>query len=148
MPDPVKIEAGTEIGPVADVSGKPIPKTWTGCLVLFLRGVAAIAMLKGLFHWAIVCGFVGPRDGFIEMAAPVQAATVFFAVIDLVASVGLWLAAPWGAVVWLTSAVSMVVINVFFPQVYGAQMGLVVIEVVLVLAYLFLAIMAAREHPP
>jgi hypothetical protein len=148
MPDPVKIEAGAAIDPVADASGKPIPRTWTDWLVLFLRGVAAIAMLKGLFHWAIVCGFVGPRDGFIEMAAPVQAATVFFAVIDLVASVGLWLAAPWGAVVWLTSAVSMVVINVFFPQVYGAQMGLVIVEIVLVLAYLFLAIMAAREHPP
>lgn len=148
MPDPMKIEAHGDIEPVPDASGKPIPRTWTDWLVLFLRAMAGVAMLKGLYHWAVVCGFVGPRDGFIDMSAPAQTATVFFAIIDLVASVGLWLAAPWGAVVWLTSAVSMVVIDVFFPQVYGEQLVLVIAELVLVVAYLFLAIMAAREHPP
>ena len=38
-----------------------------------------------------------------------QTATVYFAVIELVAAVGLWLATPWGAVVWLTTVVSMAV---------------------------------------
>ena len=46
---------------------------------------------------------------------PWQTATVFFAVIDLVAAVGLWLAAAWGAVVWLTACVSMAAVEVFFP---------------------------------
>ena len=50
-------------------------------------------------------------------------ATVFFAVIDLVAAVGLWLAAAWGAVVWLTACVSMAAVEVFFPQVYGGRIG-------------------------
>jgi hypothetical protein len=148
MPDPIKIEARRDIEPVPDASGKPIPRDWTDWLVLFLRTMAVLAMLKGLYHWAVVCGFAGPRDGFIDMPTPAQTATVFFAIIDLVAAVGLWLAAPWGAVVWLTSSVSMVVIDVFFPQVYGEQIVVVVVEAVLILAYLFLAIMAAREHPP
>lgn len=148
MAEPVKVESRRDIEPVPDASGKPIPRDWTDWLVLFLRAMAVLAMLKGLYHWAVVCGFVGPRDAFIDMAMPTQTATVFFAVIDLVAAVGLWLAAPWGAVVWLTASVSMVVIDVFFPQVYGAQMMVVVVEFVLIVAYLFLAIMAAREHPP
>ena len=48
-----------------------------------------------------------------------QAATVFFAVIDLVAAVGLWLAAAWGAVIWLMAVASMLAVEIFFPQVFG-----------------------------
>jgi hypothetical protein len=148
MPDPMKIEVRGDIEPVPDVSGRPLPRAWTDWLVLFLRAMAVIVMLKGLYHWAVVCGFIGPRDGFVDMTDSAQAATVFFAIIDLVAAVGLWLAAPWGAVVWLTASVSMVVIDVFFPQVYGEQTILVIVEALLIAGYLFLAIMAAREHPP
>ena len=54
-----------------------------------------------------------------------QAATVFFAVIDLVAAVGLWLAAPWGAVVWLTSVISMAAVEALFPQIYGGRLWVV-----------------------
>jgi hypothetical protein len=64
-----------------------------------------------------------------------------------VAAIGLWLAAAWGAVVWLTSAVSMAAVEVLFPQVYGGRMIVVVIEGALLIAYLFLAIQSAREHP-
>lgn len=120
---------------------------WTERLVLFLRFMAAVSMLKGLYHWAVVCGFVGSRDGFLGLPTPTQTATVFFAVIDLVAAVGLWLAAPWGAVVWLTASVSMVVVDVFFPQVYGDQVAIVILELLVIAGYLFLAIQAAREQP-
>jgi len=66
---------------------------------------------------------------------------------DLVAAVGLWLAAAWGAVVWLTAAVSMAAVEVFFPQVYGGRMLVVAVEFLLLFGYLFLAIQSAREHP-
>ncbi len=80
-------------------------------------------------------------------AAPYQIATVFFAVIDLVAAVGLWLAAPWGAVVWLTSVISMAAVEILFPQVYGGSILVVLVEVSLLGGYLVLAMMAAREQP-
>jgi hypothetical protein len=128
-------------------SGKPRRGTWPERLVLFLRVMAGVSMMKGLFHWAIVCGFVGAPDGFLEEPLAWRTATVFFAVIDLIAAVGLWLAAAWGAVVWLTASVSMVVVNVFFPQVYGEQITVIVLELVLIGSYLFLAIQAAREQP-
>ena len=68
--------------------------------------------------------------------------------IDLVAAVGLWLAAAWGAVVWLTAV-----------RVDGGGRGVLPaglwrapdrswdVEAVLLFAYLFLAIQSAREHP-
>ena len=80
-------------------------------------------MVKGLYHWAVVCGMTGLDGGFEAQPLPWQTATVFFAVIDLVAAVGLWLAAAWGAVVWLTACVSMAAVEVIFPQVYGGRHG-------------------------
>jgi len=122
---------------------------WTERLVLFLRVMAALSLLKGLWHWAEVTGIVGSADGgFESRALSWQAATVFFAVIDLVAAVGLWLAAAWGAVVWLTAVVSMAAVEVLFPQVYGGRMIVVAIQGVMLLAYLGLAVLAARERPP
>jgi hypothetical protein len=120
---------------------------WTGRLVLFLRVMAVLSMAKGLYHWAVVSGVAGPLDGFEYQPTPWQTATVFFAVIDLVAAVGLWLAAAWGAVVWLTACVSMAAVEVFFPQVYGGRLIVVGIEGLLLFAYLALAIQSAREHP-
>ena len=65
-------------------------------LVMFLRVMAGLSMLKGLYHWAVVCGMTGLDGGFEAQPLPWQTATVFFAVIDLVAAVGLWLAARLG----------------------------------------------------
>ena len=124
------------------------PEQWAWRLVLYLRVMAGLSMIKGLFHWAVVCGIDAPSSvGFDGYATPYQSATVFFAVIDLVAAVGLWLAAPWGAVVWLTSLISMVAVELLFPQIYGGQMWVVGIELLALAAYFVLALLTAREQP-
>lgn len=122
---------------------------WTARLVLFLRVMAVISVAKGLYHWAQVTGFVGGEDEAFE-GQPLawQTATVYFAVIELVAAVGLWLATPWGAVVWLTTVVSMAVIELMFPAIYGGNLIVVGIEATMLTAYLILAWLAARERPP
>jgi hypothetical protein len=122
---------------------------WTRRLVLFLRIMAVVSILKGLYHWAQVTGFIGgEEDAFENQPMAWQAATVYFAVIELVAAVGLWLATPWGAVVWLTTVVSMAVIELMFPGIYGGSLVVVGGEALMLGAYLALAWMAARERPP
>jgi len=69
------------------------------------------------------------------------------AVIDLVAAVGLWLAAAWGAVIWLTAVASMLALEIFFPQVFGASLLFVALEGALLALYLWLALKSAQEHP-
>src|ERR1700761_3815228 len=121
----------------------------TGRLVLFLRVMAVISILKGLYHWAQVTGFTGgEEEAFENQPMAWQAATVYFAVIELVAAVGLWLATPWGAVVWLTTVVSMAVIELMFPGIYGGSLVVVGGEAFMLAGYLALAWMAARERPP
>jgi hypothetical protein len=121
---------------------------WTRWLILYVRALAVASMLKGLYHWALVVG-VGDRGDSTFELAPMswKAATIFFAIIDLVAAVGLWLAAVWGGVVWLTAASSMAAVEIVFPQIYGGQIWVVLLEVAAIAGYLGLAIMAARERP-
>jgi Family of unknown function (DUF6163) len=142
--DPIK-----ELAPV-QADAKQNEYLWTERLVLFLRVVAGISMFKGLFHWALVCGISVDSDFVFDSplhSVHWRTATVFFAIIDLVAAVGLWLAAPWGVVVWLTASVSMVAVAMFFPQVYGQQFAIVVAEIMMISGYLFLAVKSAGEQP-
>jgi Family of unknown function (DUF6163) len=123
-------------------------RKWSYRLVLFLRVMAIISLAKGLYHWAIICGISSPfPSGFDSYPTSYQVSTVFFAVIDPVAGVGLWLAAPWGAVLWLTAVISMAAVEALFPQIYGGSMLLVGAELVMLVVYLWLALMAAREQP-
>lgn len=127
---------------------QPPRAAWTRRLVLFLRVMAAVSLLKGMYHWALVLG-VGDGSGssFEAASMPWQAATVFFAVIDLVAAVGLWLAAAWGGVVWLTAAISMAAVEMLFPQVYGGRLWVAILEVVAIGIYSILQLKAGNERP-
>jgi hypothetical protein len=128
---------------------EPYENAWTRRLVLFLRVMAIVSIAKGLYHWAQVTGFVGgEEEAFENQTMAWQTATIYFAVIELVAAVGLWLATPWGAVVWLTTVVSMAVIELMFPGIYGGSLVVVAGEALMLAAYLALAWMAARERPP
>jgi uncharacterized membrane protein (DUF2068 family) len=88
-----------------------------------------------------------PGEGFETHSIAWQSATVFFAVIDLVAAVGLWLAAAWGAVIWLTSVVSMIALDIFFPQVFQSGLLFDLIEFAALVIYLWLALKSAQERP-
>jgi len=114
-------------------------KAWTRRLVFVLRIMPVVSVIKGLYHWAQVTGFLGgEEDAFENQPMAWQTATVYFAVIELVAAVGLWLATPWGAVVWLTTVVSMAVIELMFPAIYGGSLVVVGVE----------AAMLAAQHAP
>lgn len=121
---------------------------WTNRLVWFLRAMAAVSMIKGLYHWAVIIG-IGDGPGSTFETSPIawQAATMFFAVLDPVAGVGLWLAAAWGGVVWLTTTISMAAIELLFPQIFGGRIIMVIAELGAILAYVWLTLMAARERP-
>jgi len=134
--------------PVHERDGEEGASLWTRRLILFLRVMAGFAMLKGIFHWSRLLGIGTGGDLFEYHSIAWQTATVFFAVLDLVAAVGLWLAAAWGAVIWLMSIASMLALEVFFPQVFGASVFAGLLELGLLCLYLFLALKAAREHPP
>jgi hypothetical protein len=148
MNEPIITDDLKNLDPVHEHDGEDSVGLWTRRLVLFLRVMAGLSMIKGLYHWSRVCGIgVGQNEFFEAHSIAWQTATVFFAVIDLVAAVGLWLAAAWGAVIWLTAVASMLAVEMFFPQVYGRGFITVVLEGGLLGLYLWLAVKSAQEQP-
>ncbi len=147
MSEPFVNDNAQALEPVKETEGEPQVGRWTRRLVLFLRAMAAVSMLKGLYHWTRVCGIGVGSDLFEYQSIAWQATTIFFAVIDLVAAVGLWLAAAWGAVIWLMSVASMLAFEIFFPQVFGSGILIGLAEGALLAIYLWLALKSAKEHP-
>jgi uncharacterized membrane protein (DUF2068 family) len=148
MSDPMVTEEAQSLEPVQERSAEPAIGRWTWRLVMFLRAMAGVSMIKGLYHWSRVTGIgVSQDELFAYQSIAWQTATVFFAVIDLVAAVGLWLAAAWGAVIWLMSVASMLAVEIFFPRVFGAGLLTGLVEFTLLAIYLWLALKSAQEHP-
>ena len=117
-------------------------KPWQARLVLFQRVAGGFMIAKGLIHWAVL--FTGAA--FYALPVEARAATVFFAVIDLVAGVSLWLASTWGASVWLFAVASQGVAGLLLVQLTGFMVALTVFEIVLVTIYVVVRFMAYREQ--
>jgi hypothetical protein len=103
---------------------------WGMILVVFMRLMAALWLCQGLMEWASV---LLPADTVLEaLPGPAAAAVIFFAVVDLLAAVGLWLATPWGGALWLFAAISQIfsaltVRGAFAPNWIGVDVLLIVI---------------------
>jgi uncharacterized membrane protein (DUF2068 family) len=148
MSDPSPSDDVRSLEPLREHDVEASVGPWTRRLVVFLRVMAGLSMLKGLYHWSEVCGVgVVPKDAFVLHSVAWQIATVFFAVIDVVAAVGLWLAAAWGAVIWLAAVASMLAVEIFFPQVFDGGLLMTLFEATLLVIYLWLALKSAQEHP-
>lgn len=119
---------------------------WRLVLVWLLRLLSVIWIAKGLAAWAVILG-LGPdaHPPFESRLLSSQAITVYFAVIDLVAGVGLWLTSTWGGVLWLLAAVSQLLLGFFFPRILPLTPLLVGTYVALMMVY-FVATWAAENE--
>ena len=121
---------------------------WRLLLVWLLRLLSVVWIGKGLMHWMTILGLglvFEPGPAFETRPLTFQAITVYFAVFDLVAGVGLWLTATWGGVLWLLAAVSQLLLGFFFPHWLTLSPALIGTYVALMLAY-FLATWAAENQ--
>ncbi|MES2906275.1 MAG: DUF6163 family protein [Pseudomonadota bacterium] len=112
-------------------------------LVWFMRLLACMFFILGLRQWLIV---LDPwhDNAFINMQTPQQVSGGFFAVLDLVAAVGLWLVSSWGAVVWLVTALSDIVIHSFFPELAMTPRFMLIFHIGSMLMYVWLTVQIVR----
>jgi hypothetical protein len=123
----------------------PTAMRWSMILTWFMRIVAVLWILKGLSAWATIVGAT-PGVGFEGRSTGYQATLIYFAVIDLVAAVGLWMASSWGGVLWLLAVMSHLILAVFFPRIVLAGPTLIAFFFGLIVAYLVMSWLAAREQ--
>jgi hypothetical protein len=121
----------------------PNETRWGLLLVLFMRVVAGLWILQGLLQWHIVLTAQGAL--FEAIPTSTSVGIIFFAVMDLLAAVGMWLATPWGGVLWLLVTLSQVVVAVAVPSFFDGGLVVVILDVLLIGLYLFLTYEAGRE---
>lgn len=117
---------------------------WGFILVTMMRTVAALWFLLGIIYWLRI---IMPGEAPLD-ALPVDVAVVivFFAVANLAAAIGLWLAAPWGGVLWLIAAVAELAASWFMPAYIRGGPTIWLLYSALILAYLVFTWLAARER--
>jgi len=119
---------------------------WGTVLIWYMRTLAWVWVAKGLLNWAIILGALPMLGQFATMALPLQATIVAFACLDLLAAIGLWLAAAWGGAIWLLCAVVEAASPVLSPRAAAIGYGGALINIALVAGYFFLSWRAARER--
>jgi hypothetical protein len=119
---------------------------WSYVLTWFMRILAILWILKGLSAWAVILGIWIPGGAFEARGTGYQATIIYFAVIDLIAAVGLWMASTWGGVLWLLAVMSHLILASFFPRIVTASATTMVFFLVLVSAYLAVSWMSAQEE--
>jgi hypothetical protein len=117
---------------------------WGSILVVFMRVVAVAWMVQGLLQWRLP---LLDQAGFEAIPGYGAAALVFFAILDLVAAVGLWLAATWGGIIWLIAAIAQLATWFFLPGeiIVGGHLAMLA-NLVLILIYFVLNYRASIER--
>lgn len=114
---------------------------WNIVLVVFLRLVAMAWLGKGLLSWATIL-----TGGIEGRATTIQAIVIYFALIDVIAGVGLWLTATWGGVLWVLAITSYLILGTFFPRVVVLSEFTLISHVLLIAGYLTLSWLSAQER--
>ena len=137
--DPVPFESDAAIR-VGMTAREQFETRWGLILVIYMRILAALWILQGLREWSM---FMLPRDEVFDRLSTGQtSAVMYFAVFDLLAAVGLWLATPWGGVLWLFAAISQIFVAVTVDRVFTTAW--IAIDLVLIAVYFGLTWQASR----
>ncbi len=119
---------------------------WNFILVWFMRMLALMWIAKGLGYWAVILGADNAPTPFEGRTTGFQATTIYFAIIDLVAAVGLWLTSTWGGVLWLLAVMSHLILTIFFPHVMTGGPVLIGLFLFFIVTYLLISWLAAGEE--
>lgn len=141
MAEPASADAALRLG-------TPTPRgvTWSVGLTWFMRLTALLWIAKGLSFWAVIIGAGEVLPLFQNRSFGFQTAVTYFAVVDLIAAVGLWLTATWGGVLWLLAVMSHLILALFLPGVVPVSTTLAGVYCGLMVTYLLISWLASGEE--
>jgi hypothetical protein len=95
-------------------------------------------------QWRII--LVPEASALDAMSSLEAAAVIFFAIMNLLAAVGLWLAVPWGGVLWLFAVSAQMFMIGFLTGMIEWGRLMLALDVTLVVSYFVLSWYAAQER--
>ncbi|MCC5978462.1 MAG: hypothetical protein JJU21_10400 [Salinarimonas sp.] len=120
--------------------------SWSRVLIWFMRIMALLWIARGLSYWAVILGAGEPGPAFEDRPPGVQTTIVYFAVIDLIAAIGLWLMTSWGGVLWLLAVMSYLILAAFVPAAVALNLVMGLTYCALMVLYLGLSYLAGSEE--
>jgi hypothetical protein len=114
-------------------------------LTWFMRVLAILWIMKGLSAWAVILGAWTPVGQFETRSTGYQATVIYFALIDLIAAVGLWMGSTWGGIMWLLAVMSHLILAAFFPGIVSSGVLTMAFFLTLIVIYLGISWLAAQE---
>jgi uncharacterized membrane protein (DUF2068 family) len=119
---------------------------WRRRQVLYLRALAVVLLVSGLWQWSWALGMIEPGGrAFLELRGAARNALGAFAVLDLVAAVGLWLAAAWGPVLFACDVLASAALHTFSPDTHGSAPVSTTLWMLLLAVTVVLALLRIRE---
>ena len=113
----------------------------------FQRVVAASCLIFGLFYWARL---IGIEDGalwrFDLMPVHWQIASVGLAAFFPFASIGLWMLASWGPVIWFICAATETAMYLGMPERFGSRLPIVASHLAVLAFYCVLRAVLYRQR--
>jgi hypothetical protein len=134
---------------ISAVPQPPAPATtsrWRMAHDLYLKAIGLGHLGWALWEWAALMGFVTPLIDPSRINVPRQGAVMFFASLDPVAAVGLWLGSAWGTATWLVVTFARVIIHTGYAGIFGWNAPWTALQAVSVLVYLALFFLAERAE--
>lgn len=111
------------------------------------RVLSLVLLLFGLRQWAVIVGVAASPGGTFEtMSVAWQMSTMYLAVIDLVASVGLWMRVAWGNVLWICAALSEIAFHTFFANTFGIDYTIVAFHLLALGGYAALVTIVRKDR--
>lgn len=116
--------------------------------MVLLRFIGLVLLVRAIYGWFILTGFLQPVSMVEAMAAHPTlhlSLLVTLCTVSVIAGVGLWLLAPWGAVLWLTLVVADALLFFTVPHLHLVSLTLVMLNAGLITIYLGL-LLQVRRH--
>ncbi|MEM6383774.1 MAG: DUF6163 family protein [Pseudomonadota bacterium] len=134
--------------PIRVTSASPAPERPTErWFYIMLRGVGVLLIARGLYIWFCFTGLmpeVAPAYALSVESDLEFALLAGSAVASLIAGLGLWLLAAWGAVLWLVLVAFDALLFFLVPELAAVRPFVVVANGVLVTAYIVMALIVRR----
>ncbi|MDH7794682.1 MULTISPECIES: DUF6163 family protein [unclassified Beijerinckia] len=139
--DPFDDREAIQVGPEAERRRRASLR-WAIMLVVYMRALAALWMVLGLVNWMKL---LFPAGGPPNLPESLNSTVAVLAVVQVVAAAGLWLANPWGGVLWLVVAFGEALAALFVAGFPNGGALLMALYAPLILIYFLLTYLASRE---
>ncbi len=114
--------------------------------LVYMRVVALLLLLAGLARACQILGITPDGRTFVDLAPAWRAGAATLLLVDLFASVGLWVGAAWGPVMWAVALAVEVSMYTLFTDLFGSYPLRVILHAALFVGFLALTFMQWRRE--